>query len=98
MDHTQNLNNAAIMAAGAVILGYVWQWARGPQKIPNWLTYALAVIVSGGVYAWATPDIVHQFTTDWRYAVLGLWTFFTSSRGFAAMSKDGKAAPQTNSL
>lgn len=83
---------------GQTILGYGLQWARGPKKIPNWVSWAGFGAMAAGVYVWITPGFGGAFHDNWRMALAGFASFVLGMRGAAGTSKDAKVAPQTNSL
>jgi len=82
----------------AGLIGYAWQWARGPKKIPNWIGYACASLLTVGGWIFITRDAFHIFQTDWRTAAAGIVTMYLTARGTASTSADAKAAPKTDSL
>jgi hypothetical protein len=92
------MNNQDYALIAQVLMGYVWQWARGITRIPNWATYSVAGGLAAACYILITPDFGTQFATNWRGAVFGAISFYLASRGGAAVAKDAKAAPPTNSI
>ena len=83
---------AAIQAAAATVLGYVWQWARAQHSIHNavsWVGFAVAAAV---LYVWQDFSIAEA---DWRATGLGIYTFILSARGVASTSSEIKVAPPT---
>jgi hypothetical protein len=83
------------IAAG---IGYLWQWARGPKKIPNWLGYIVAGAVTIGAWVWVTPDAEKIVNANWRQAVAGIIGMYLTARGTASASSEAKIAPKTNSI
>ena len=81
--------------AGAI--GFVWQWARAPKNLPNWISYAMAGLLTAGAWFFVTKDAGSVIVHDWRSAVAGIITMYMTSRGAASTSADVKAAPKTDS-
>jgi hypothetical protein len=86
---------AAIRAASFSILGWLWQWARSPQRVSNRLTWGVFVLGATGLFVWqAGPGLIK---TNPYLLGLGAYEFIMAARGFAATSKDVKIAPATDS-
>lgn len=92
------MTESDIALLGQVVLGYLWQWARSFQRVPNWVSWSVMGLAAVGVYVWITPSIVGDFTASWRAALAGLVSFILAARGAAAGAKEVNVAPKTNSL
>lgn len=82
----------------AGLIGYAWQWARGPKKIPNWLGYVAAGLLTLGAWIFVTRDAFTVVQHDWRTAVAGVVTMYLTARGTASTAASTKTAPKTDSL
>ncbi len=92
------MNESDLALLGNAVLGYLWQWARSFQRVPNWVSWTVMGLAAVAVYVWITPSVVTDWTANWRTAVAGCISFILAARGAAAMTKEVKAAPPTNSL
>jgi hypothetical protein len=90
------LSNAELALLGQVVLGYAMQWARSFKNIPNWVSWTVMALSCVAIFVWITPGIEKTFFLDWRTAVAMLVSFILAARGGAAVSKETKAAPPTN--
>jgi hypothetical protein len=91
------MENAGLALLIQVGMGYVWQWARGPKKIPGWLSWTVFGIAAAFGWVWATPGAFARFADDWRNALYLMASFMLATRGSASSSADVKVAPKTNS-
>mgnify|MGYP003596375040 CR=1 FL=1 len=83
---------------GQVVLGYVVQWVRSFERVPNWVSWVVLTVASVGIYIWITPTVVQDWQASWRVAIAGCVSFILAARGAAAGAKEVRAAPKTNSL
>lgn len=85
----------ALQAAAATLLGFLWQWMRGPKSVPDWLSWLGFGLAAAALYVWQAPTVSQQ---DWRVTGLGLYVFVMAARGSASTAGDIKIAPKANSL
>jgi hypothetical protein len=92
------MENAGLALFVQAALGWLWQWARAPQRIPGWASWTVFGLAAIAGYGWATYNVVESFQHDWRNALFLMVSFVLAARGAASASSDAKAAPKTNSL
>jgi hypothetical protein len=92
------MENAGLALLAQTVVGWMWQWARGPKRLPNWASWAVFGGVAVACFWWATPDALPSFASDWRKAIFMLVSFVLAARGAAATAKEAGVAPKTNSL
>jgi hypothetical protein len=76
-------------------LGWVLQWAKGPKKIPTWVSYVVFGAIAAAVFVWRTPEVE---SADWRLAVGMFGSFLAGVEGFTAIFRKAGLAPKTDSL
>lgn len=83
----------------ALIVGYVWQWARGPKHLPTWIANIVFAVVALGVFWLSTKDTPDLSTIEGAKAfVVSLVMWVASCLGLGTLSADAKAAPRTNAI
>ena len=92
------MNNTDLALVGQIVLGYVMQWARSFQKVPNWLPWVVIGAAAVATYIWITPSFFSDWTTNWRTALAAIASFILATRGASALAKETKSAPPTNSI
>ena len=92
------MSNSDLALLGTAVLGYIWQWARSFQRVPNWVSWIVMGLAAVAVYVWITPTVVTDWHESWRTAIAACISFILSARGAAAVAKESKSVPPTNSL
>ena len=83
----------------AAIVGFVWQWARGPKHIPTWAANLVFVVVACAVFWLASKDPLDLSSAEAiRSSVAKLVMWVASCVGLGTFSADSKVAPRTNAL
>ena len=77
----------------AVAFGYVAQWIRGFERIPNQWSYVFIGI--GGVLVYWLALGGNLATREFWW---GAFTWMLAARGTASASSEARIAPKTNSL
>lgn len=86
-----------LFAAGA--LGWLMQATLfGPKKVPTWFAWSALGLGTLLIYWWATPTAVSEFQSNWRFAVVGVVSFFLTAKGTGSAAAAAKIAPKTDSL
>ena len=84
---------------GALIVGWLWQWARGPKHLPTWIANLVFVVVALAVYWFSTSDVkIPVDPAGIRQYVISAAMWVAATIGFGTAMADAKAAPRTNSL